>query len=306
MALELTSRHLRRLCLINSFQAPTDGMVFFGLRGCVPVAPTDHEFRESHEIEIKATDYTRPRCIIGQWLPHEARLALFPASTIPHIRFIRNVLPERVNQLMPGYFDDYRRAVHQPLNRDHHHRAFKMNGGRPVQRTYDDVDYDAADPIIAQHNLDNIHCAECDDISAERYNSAGCQVIVGRAKYIHRPDTVERGPWKTFRNRAYEHERVNFHYFLLNGRDAEKVILNETTPLPARLRFGSKGALVTTLQRALERKGYYSQRIDDEFGRWTLDGVLMFQREEMSAEEADGVVGEDSAGKLGITDWPRM
>jgi len=303
MALTLTTRHLRRLCLINSFPAPTDGIIFFGLRGCLPVDPTNHEFGSAHDIRMTPVDFVHPRCIIGQWLPQDSTLALFAASTIPHQRFIRNVPPTQVNQLMPGYFDDYRRAVHQPVNPRFHHRAFKMDGGRPVQRTFDDVDYDAEDPIIPQHNQDNIHCAECDGIDANSYNSAGCQVIAGNAKYLNR-NTTERGPWKIFRNNAYNRDQVKFHYFLLNGSDAEKVITNEGQLLPARLRFGSKGELVTTLQRALEREEFYEQRIDDNFGKWTLDAVLRFQRQEFPGQ-ADGVVGERTAAKLMIN-WPSM
>lgn len=303
MALTLTSADLRRLCLLNSFPAPSDGMIIFGLRGCLPAIPSDHRFAAAHEIEMAAIDYEHPRCTIGQWLPQEGTLALFPASTIPHIRFIRNVPPGQVNQLMPGYFDDYRRAVHQPVNRDFHHDAFKMEGGRPVQRTFDDPDYDADDPIIPDHKHDNIHCAECDDISATRYNSAGCQVVVGRARYLHRATTAQ-DPWKTFKDRAYNREQVKFHYFLLNGRDAERVIESGGAALPARLRFGSRGELVTTLQRALDAAGFYRQRIDDHFGRWTLDAVLRFQREVFPGE-ADGVVGPRTAERLGVA-WPSL
>lgn len=307
MALTLTAAHLRRLCLINSFPAPSDSMILFGLRGCLPVNPANHNFAASHNIEIRDVDYTHPRCTIGQWLPQEGRLALFPASTVPHIRFIRNVPPGQVNQLMPGYFDDYRRAVHQPVNRDFHHDAFKMDGGRPVQRTFDDPDYEADDPIIPDHKHDNIHCGECVGINADRYNSAGCQVVVGRARYLHRPNsTTAQDPWKTFIERAYNRDQVKFHYFLLTAGDARRVIDSGGATIAARIRFGSRGELVTTVQRALEVQGFYAQRIDDHFGRWTLDAVLRFQREAFPGEDADGVVGPVTAAALGFTEWPRL
>lgn len=306
MALTLTADHLRRLCLINSFPAPTDGMILFALRGCLPADPSDHRFAAAHDIDMADIDYVHPRCTIGQWLPQEGKLALFPASTIPHSRFIRNVPPERVNQLMPGYFDDYRRAVHQPDNRKYHHDAFKMEGGRPVQRTYDDPDYDSDDPIIPDHKYDNIHCAECVGVNADSYNSAGCQVVVGRARYIHRPDTTTaQDPWKTFRDRAYNRDQVKFHYFLLKGQDARILIEGGAALRPAKLRFGSRGELVTIAQRALAASGFYGQRIDDHFGRWTLDAVLRFQREAFPNADADGIIGPNTAAALDL-EWPSL
>lgn len=306
MALTLTAAHLRRLCLINSFPAPSDGMILFGLRACLPVNPADHSFAAAHDIKMRDVDYKHPRCIIGQWLPQEGTLALFPASTIPHRNFISTNNPDRANQLMPGYFDDYRRAVHRPRNESYDHDAFKMAGGRPVQRTYDDPDYDSDDPIIQNHAYDNIHCAECVGINAERYNSAGCQVVVGRAKYLNRPDTVAQDPWKTFLHRAYNRDQVKFHYFLLAGDDARRVIESGGATIAVRLRFGSRGELVTTVQRALKDAGFYNQLIDDQFGRWTLDAVLRFQRHAFPGQDTDGVVGPVTAGALGFTEWPRL
>ena len=62
------------------------------------------------------------------------------------------------------------------------------------------------------------------------------------------------------------------------------------------LRQGSKGSAVAELQQLLQSKGFYSGKIDSDFGAGTLNGVLKFQN--ANGLVADGIVGSSSWAKL--------
>ena len=81
----LKEEYLATLCQLNHFPIPDDEMIFFGLRGCLPINDTDHAFRLEHEADVVNTDYLHPRCTLGQWKRGEG-IALFPGSTVPHKR----------------------------------------------------------------------------------------------------------------------------------------------------------------------------------------------------------------------------
>ena len=63
------------------------------------------------------------------------------------------------------------------------------------------------------------------------------------------------------------------------GHEAERMAQGASTAVH-RLRYGSKGPLVTRVQEALKAKGFYEGRIDDDFGIRTLRAVLRFQTTE--------------------------
>lgn len=110
MAFTLIAESLRRLCAINGFPVPADGVVFFGLRGLLPVTEGSQEFQREHSVDLTLVDYLHPRCTIGQWLVIDGRIALFPGSTAPHLRYIKKAVATGgagVNQLMTGYYKDY-------------------------------------------------------------------------------------------------------------------------------------------------------------------------------------------------------
>jgi peptidoglycan hydrolase-like protein with peptidoglycan-binding domain len=62
------------------------------------------------------------------------------------------------------------------------------------------------------------------------------------------------------------------------------------------LRQGSKGSAVNELQQLLQSKGFYSGKIDGDFGAGTTNAVLKFQT--ANGLVADGIVGSSSWGKL--------
>ncbi len=62
------------------------------------------------------------------------------------------------------------------------------------------------------------------------------------------------------------------------------------------LRQGSKGSAVSELQQLLQSKGFYSGKIDSDFGAGTTNAVLKFQKE--NGLVPDGIVGSSSWAKL--------
>ena len=299
----LTEEQLWTLWELNAFPVPKDRWVFFGLRGCLPVNDGDHRFATSHQVKVEAVDYVHPRCTIGQWRPGGG-FALFPGSTVPHRTHVAASQTgggAGTNQLMTGCYRDYRKGTHK-AGSNTGHEAFCQDNKLPIQRTGDDLDFDTDDRVEFEQPFDNLHAAWSQSVDHETFASAGCQVVVGFpkcAKRGHRPDT---GPWQVFKQNAYAIGQNSFFYVLLSGREAQRVA-HATTPLPPLLRYGSEGALVTHLQRALKAKGFYEGEIDDDFGIRTLRAVLKFQTAEFGPSADDGIVGPQTASALGI-EWP--
>lgn len=67
----------------------------------------------------------------------------------------------------------------------------------------------------------------------------------------------------------------------------------------ANLEVGSKGDLVTTLQKKLKHWGYYDGPIDGKYGEKTRDAVIYFQK--YNNLEPTGVVNDATAKKIGIS-----
>jgi Putative peptidoglycan binding domain len=303
MSFELTEEHLVLLWDLNQFQIPRDRWVFFGLRGCLPVSDQDHSFARSHAVKIEGVDYLHPRCTLGQWQPGRG-FALFPGSTIPHRSHVAASRPQGgagTNQLMTGYYSDYRKGKHK-AGSPTAHDAFRQDNKLPIQRSADDADFDADDRVDFEQPFDNLHAAWSHGVSHDSYASAGCQVIVGFPQCAKRDNHPDTGAWKAFKDNAYSIEQTSFPYVLLTGRDAERVV-HSTLPMSPKLRYGSKGPLVPLLQQALRKRGFYEGEIDDDFGIRTLRAVLSFQTAEFGPSADDGIVGAQTASALELA-WP--
>lgn len=307
MNFTLAENHLRRLCEINSFPLPKTELAFFGLRGCLPIEVGNQEFQSKNEVYIAETDYVHPRCTLAQWRPKDKAFALFPGSTVPHIKYIK-ISKERngqgANQLMTGCYKDYRKGVHKE-GEPTAHEAFRQIEAHPIRRTADDFDFDNDDRVEFDNPYDNIHAAWCMGVDHDDYASAGCQVIVGYPQCESRDNKPAVGPWKQFKEDAYNISQTSFPYILLNGRDALGIVSNSSKKSPARLRFGSQGELVTRLQRALQKKGFYEGNADGDFGNRTIRAVLAYQTSAFGPGADDGVVGPITASALGIG-WPSI
>lgn len=299
----LTEEQLWKLWEQNQFPVPKDECVFFGLRGCLPVTDGIPVFAREHMVETAEVNYLNPRCTLGQWLPDKG-FALFPGSTVPHQTNVARAKTrggEGTNQLITGFYKDYRKGVHKAGTPTGHH-AFRQERFLPVQRTSDDLDYDPEDRVDWSQAGDNLHAAWSMSVQ-KGYSSAGCQVVIGYPATpwgdAHR---VECGPWKVFRENAYALSQQSFSYVLLNGWDALKAAQPGISLTP-RLRYGSVGALVELVQKHLKEGNFYEGKIDGDFGWRTLGAVFKFQKARFGPNDADGVVGPVTAEALRIQ-WP--
>jgi hypothetical protein len=300
----LAADHIKRMAEINYFPLPEDQMLFFGLRGCLPVSDNSTQFKSEHYLEITPYDHIHPRCTLGQFVPAKG-IALFPGSTVPHISNIQKSLARGgrgTNMILTGYFKDYRKGWHKPGS-DTGHQAFRQDNKLPVYRTADDLDYDYDDRVEYTRPYDNMHSGWCMGTDHDYFASAGCQIIVGYPECIKRNNSPDTGPWKIFKDNAYKIEQQKFTYMLLNGRDALKVAIAKGEELTVRLRFGSKGALVSKVQKILKKLNYYEGNIDEDFGPRTLRAVLEFQEDYFGEDADDGIVGPLTASALNIN-WP--
>lgn len=308
MIFTVLETHLRRLCEINSFQISRDDMVFFGFRGCIPETDESPHFQNEHRLIIADVNYVHPRCTLGQWIPREGTFAVYPGSTVPHVKYVKPSKERNgrgANQLMTGYYKDYRKGVHRN-GKPTGHEAFRQTDAHPIRRTADDYDFDNDDRVEFTNPYDNIHAAWCMGINHDEYASAGCQVVVGYPKCDKLNQQPASGPWAAFKKNAYDvGGQSRFPYILLNGRDAQKVVYAGEKPLSARLRFGSNGALVEKLQTKLQKKDYYEGNVDGDFGRKTIRAVLQFQTDHFGPSADDGIVGPITASALEL-EWPNV
>lgn len=293
--------HLMRLLEINSFPVLADPMVFFGLRGCTPIDADNYSFSEAHPLQVQIPNYLNPLCTLGQWKPGQG-IAVFPGSTVPHQSYVAQAKHRNgsgANQLMTGFFADYRKGMHNPGSLSGH-QAFRQANKLPIRRTADDLDYDNDDRVEYMAPFDNLHCAWSMGLS-DKYSSAGCQVVVGYPKSKRRDNFPDTGAWKVFRENAYALSQNSFSYLLLNGRDAQNAALNVNRPILKRLRYGSQGDLVRELQGKLKSRRYYEGKVDGDFGGRTLMAVLNFQEACFGKGEGDGIIGPNTSSALDLS-----
>ena len=301
----LTEADLKTLCGLNKFPVRREDMVFMGFRGCLPANPGNQSFAESHQFVPESVNYANPRCSILQWLPDEGVFAAFPASTVPHEKSIKAALAkngEGANQLLTGYYADFRKGRHKGF-KPTGHEAFLQTGSRLYRRTQDNSTYDNLDRVETGNPGDNLHCGWFAGLDAG-YSSAGCQVVMGFPECAQRGSAPNIGPWKTFHENAYAKRsgQDSFGYVLLNGLEVQRLALSGPEGME-RVRFGSSGAESEKVQIALKSKGHYEGDADGEFGPRSLRALLAFQDAAFGPGGDDGICGPQTAQALGIP-WP--
>jgi hypothetical protein len=304
MSFVINHRLMRALCARNFFPVPEDGMVFFGLRGCLPADPEDHSFAGSHTLNTADVNYRNPRCTIGQWLPAKKLLAVYPGSTCPNedcVRAARGKGGEGANQLLTGYYT-FVKGMHH-ADKPSGHKAFRQEETRVVLRNVDDMDFDGQDTADEGMQADNLHCAFSANINSG-YSSAGCQVVVG---FPNRNDgkTIESGPWAFFRQAAYNLDQKSFRYVLLRGTEVAAMAQKIDLMRPAQVRFGSHGEAVRGAQKRLHELGRINFVPDADCGARTQLAIVRFQVDQMGPESADGILSTNTATQLGL-DWPMI
>jgi hypothetical protein len=301
-AVNFSSDNLRKLLRVNSYNFPQTGLMVFGIRGGTPVSSGFDTFKAVHTIEQSDPNFTNPRCTVGIWNPVENKIALYPASTVPHLKYIKKQKEgtARANCMMTGYYSFYEKGTHAP-NPGSAHEALRLATNIMLRRSMNDLVFTNEDPVEIGNPNDNIHAAYCDTQNGE-YSSAGCQVIVGQPKCKNRgSNSGHTGFWKKFHDTVYAVPQQHFDYALFRYSDADAASQMGDQLMQARLRFGSQGNIVRELQTKLANKGHYMGTVDGDFRKNTLLAVLAYQKEVFGLKEADGVVGNGTASSLGIT-----
>lgn len=300
--ISFSSDNLRKLLRLNFYCFSEEYYMVFGIRGAVPVGGHIHTFKYSHTLEEANVDYKKANCCIGIWNPVINQIALFPGSTVPSLKYIKKHKEgsARANCMMTGYYSYYEKGFHYP-SENNAHPALRLATNIALRRTINDLRYTNEDPIECGNPNDNIHASYCNDINGE-YCSAGCQVIVGQPKCKGRGnDSTNTAHWNFFYDIIYgQTSQQRFDYALFRYTDAEVVSVNGGNLMQSRLRFGSKGNVVSLLQEKLAKKGFFHTNQDGDFARNTLRAVIDYQTVKFGRSEADGVVGNGTAKSLGL------
>lgn len=178
----LTEHVLIRAWKKCQFPIPNDDeMIFFGLRGCLPLDLEGTGFASEHRLVTHSYNHKNMRCTLGQWKPGSG-IALFPGSTVPSVYNVgraRERGGRGTNMLMRGLYR-YEKGMHKS-GKPTGHQAFRQATWFPVRRTRDDLDYDCDDSVDFSYSYvwDNLHCGWKLDPSDEGFASAGCQVVAG-------------------------------------------------------------------------------------------------------------------------------
>jgi predicted chitinase len=110
----------------------------------------------------------------------------------------------------------------------------------------------------------------------------------------------ESGPWKKFIAPFKPGGQESAEYVLFGGDEVQQMIANQYAGKTVILRFGSEGPLVKSLQQALAAKTGKAIEADGKFGKSTFDALIAFQRKTFGPSADDGIVGPDTAEKLGL------
>ncbi|MBC8066441.1 MAG: hypothetical protein H7Y17_16535 [Chlorobia bacterium] len=297
---KLTSEHLAQLFQLNEFPYAADAMVFVGLRGCLPVNPGDQAEGIEHQLAVATVDHLHPRCTLVQWSPKSRTFAVFPGSTVPHessIEAARKRNGSGANQLLTGFYSDYRKGWHKAGTRTGH-EAWRQSASRPTRRSADDLDYDGDDRVEIVNPADNLHAGWSPGLDGS-FSSAGCQVVVGYPKCESRGDAPATGPWRTFQERGYKLKQQSFGYGLFNGGEIRRLVLSGPEGTE-RVRYGSKGERAKRIQAGLKAKDFYEGKLDGDFGPRSLRALLGFQEATFGKGGDDGICGSQTAEALGV------
>lgn len=297
---------LARLAAAGSCDLGAEACVLFGLRGCLPVNVADTTPGPAKPLRVVTADHVSMRCTLGVWFPREGAMLAVPGSTVPHRKAVARALAggPGANQVLPGLLR-FAKGPHPRGGNRPQQPAFVQDIDFPYQRTADDLDYDLDDPVLFERPGDNIHCAFRESPAQEGFDSDGCLVVAGFARRTGDPGSADIGCWPRFRDAAYGSGQTTFAFLLAIGSEAEAAAAAPPGTFPLRLRFGSTGPSVRTVQAALARQGLLAKSdAKGVYDRLTLSAVMEAQRRAGLA--VDGTCGLNTADALGLGDWPRV
>jgi len=311
MAITITDALLRHLCRLSAYPINENEMLFFGLRGCVPVNPNDQTWGKTRTVNGAPLNYRNPRCVLGQWLLKTGEIAVFPGSTVPTAKYVEAAVKNEgagTNQLFTGRYG-FEKGIHKAGTATGH-RAFRQIGSRIFLRTADDPIYELSDRVDTGNPCDNLHAAYGEGLSGT-YSSAGCQVVCGTPKCDNFSDS---GPWVVFRDNAYKLSQNKFNYLLFDASETDRWDDDPPASGELKIRCGShESALpagqeqaIRNIQTKLKEAGFYTGTVDGDFGANSALAAIKFQRKNFGFALADGIVGATTGLALGVTNWQQI
>lgn len=305
-ALILTEADLIALWRRSSFPIPGNTPIVFGIRGCLPVDYGGTSTAKAHQISLTPVNYRTMNCSLGIWFPGGG-FSLYPGSTVPYGPWVTSGVAEGgrgVNQIGRGRYRKYVPGWHKRSEGKNGHWALLQECPITIQRTADDNDFDLADRWESGRIAgDNIHCAfnmgPDAAIPSAKYSSLGCQVIAGTVK--KGSQGTESGPWKKFIGNFPLGSTSPVEYVLFDGLEVQQMIRNRCEGKSIVLRMGSVGPHVLTLKQKLSANNGLSLGSNDEFDVATFQAVIDFQSTTFGTNSDDGIVGTETAEKLGFS-----
>ena len=301
LAFELDGAQLAELFRVNAFDVSGgQDEVLFGLRGCrIADGWVAGEFADAVGLSEDLPDHVGYHCVIGVYRRGTNQIAVFPGSTVPNWALMERQRAAgssgKIANLLPTGCYSYHIGQHRAVT-----GAFVLQPDVVVLRSLDDLVYEVTD-VWEQHSPgDNIHPG----FSGQQalFSSAGCQTVPGRWTAAN----SHQGTWANFRAAAGlgADDRSGwgrkYTYCLLTGRDARLMSDGESGSELARLRFGSSGAVVSSLQAQLAAAGLLTGMIDGRIGARTALALVQWQQQRDEGR-ADAIVTPALAGELGIS-----
>lgn len=307
--LTLSSALLARL--VDNCQYPLIGsVILFGIRGGQLVEGALGQWLSEAQIAQQPLDGENLRCLLGLWDLTTHKIALFPASTVPHQFWQEKQIeqPEAriANCLGVGAYR-YIVGAHEPdaSGRAFEEGAFRLSRLQPVLawRYYaKDHGYlvENGTPTLSVVN-DHIHSAQSTtQPTGISFSSAGCQVIQGD----HTPPNMPTGFYQTYRILAGQSALPSplevgqeYCYLLTEITDLSAIAAGHQALC---LQQGSRGMMVRLLQEALMRTQDLDEAMIDkgDFNGYTAKALYDFQKRE--GHLANGIATARTLKKLGI------
>ena len=296
-----------RLAAAGAYDLGRDACVLFGLRGPLPVNTADVTVGKEKPVRVVAPDHEHLRCTLGVQFPREEVLLAVPGSTVPHRKAVEAAKAaggRGANQVLPGLLR-FEKGLHPRSGATPQQQAFLQAIDFPYQRSADDLDYDQDAPVLFETPGDNIRCACRESPADPGFDSNACLVVACFANRLGKPGSRDIGYWPRFRDAAYGSGRSRFAFLLALGSEAEAAAAAPAGTLPLRLRFGSSGPEVKSVQASLVKAGLLGRAdANGSYDKPTLRAVMEAQRRAGLA--TDGTCGLNTADALDIADWPRV
>ncbi|MBC7898443.1 MAG: peptidoglycan-binding protein, partial [Saprospiraceae bacterium] len=319
---DFTAATCAALCEANNFNVksnpkdPRDEIIF-ALRGCCLSGGKESSGGLVSTVKLieAVPDHQASRCVIGVWKRSTNQVAAFLGSTVPFWEGMKKQAGrpnEDLCNLMPTGRYKFTVGTHRPKEPEFIiPGALRQQTDVAMLRTFDDLIYEVTDTWDFGSPFDNIHPSRHPNPS-DPFSSEGCMTIPGGGKFMTRTKKHDR-LWSEFRKAAgltaadapENEDGFQFVVILLTGREA-RLINNSTKKSLTRLRFGSEGVDVRTLQlelSLLDRKApgkgkYYAGKQDGGMGMTTAKAYIDWQKDQDGT--ADGIVTPAIAKSLGF------